>query len=225
MGKWQIGTIKGIPLYSHWTLPVMAIFVTALFYTKEDISPLYYLVYPIMMLGVLAHELGHAITAQALGGRCAKITLNGFGGIAEIHSMTKGDKNDAFTTAAGPLANLIFALIFFTPIAVAALIGAELDINSINILSVLFLGVVINATLVAFNLLPVYPMDGGRLLQIALSQMAGETNGNEVLLAITPIITITTLTLLASVGSLPGSMIVTAMGVAGMIMLKSELGR
>jgi Zn-dependent protease len=119
---------------------------------------------------VLAHEYGHALTAKRYGIKTEVITLNGLGGVAYL-----GDGMDKLPilkqfmiTLNGPLVNVLF---FVVGLLCFNLLGLEFTVevlkeNSLN--GVLLYFIVVNAAMVIFNLLPIHPMDGGRLLRLTL---------------------------------------------------------
>lgn len=110
---------------------------------------------------VLLHELGHALVAHRFSIRTRDITLYPFGGIASITTQPE-PKAEFFIAIAGPLVNAVIALVLFffiEPINFQTMEGHTLVLR-------LF---VTNIALVAFNLLPALPMDGGRVLRAVLS--------------------------------------------------------
>lgn len=106
-------------------------------------------------VSVLLHELSHAFVAQGYGLPVPSITLFIFGGVSSIAGEMKSARQEFFVAAAGPAMSFLLAVIFT---GVAFLIGG--DIGNI----VLYLGVV-NGILGLFNLLPGFPLDGGRVFR------------------------------------------------------------
>ena len=114
---------------------------------------------------VLAHELSHALVARRFGLRVTSITLFIFGGAANLEDEPKRARDEALIAAAGPLMSILIGLLMFavdTAVAqpqLRALVG--------------WLGF-INISLGVFNLLPGFPMDGGRILRAILWRVRGE---------------------------------------------------
>ena len=109
---------------------------------------------------LLLHELGHAIQARREGMEIEGITLWLFGGVAKFKGMFPGAGAEFRIAIAGPLVSLALGLAFA---AAAGLIGGRQEVDGVAA----WLGY-INLTLLAFNLLPALPLDGGRILRAAL---------------------------------------------------------
>ena len=120
---------------------------------------------------VVLHELGHALMARWFGIRTAHITLYPFGGVAAILSPPKTPWQEFWIAVAGPLVNVA--------IVVVALPLGVLGGSS----SLLYLAA-INAGMAVFNLLPAFPMDGGRVLRALLSSQLGHVRASRVAIAI-----------------------------------------
>lgn len=116
-----------------------------------------------LFASIVLHELGHAIAARRCRVRIRAITLFLFGGVAEMQDEPPSAKAELLIALAGPLVSVALAVAGFAAGAVAAAIGARVEIT--GVLS--YLGA-INALLVAFNMLPAFPLDGGRALRAAL---------------------------------------------------------
>ena len=143
----SIGSIIGIPIRLHLSL-LIAIGVLSLFSGYNLIT---ILILAIGLFGSVAlHELGHSVVARAKGGYIHEIVLYPFGGAAKISNLSKKPIDEILIALAGPAVSLALAVIFL-PLEATHLLGR------------------INAMLCLFNLLPVFPMDGGRVLRAALS--------------------------------------------------------
>lgn len=101
---------------------------------------------------VLLHEYGHAITAKKLGYPCSKISLHLFGGVASITKEMRDPRHEFWIAINGPVVNMVLAALFMP------FIQYEL----INILYI------VNIALMIFNLIPIFPMDGGRIFRATL---------------------------------------------------------
>lgn len=109
---------------------------------------------------VVLHEYGHALTAKSLGYRVPKILIHPFGGAALIEGdWAKKAKHEFLITVNGPLVNLVLALVTLPFVYLHPLLGFFF---------------VVNVILLAFNLLPTYPMDGGRLVRSFLTWYLGD---------------------------------------------------
>lgn len=140
-----------VPSDSGWTAP-LSIAIALLFYVF-----------------VLIHELSHALMARAHGLDAKRITLFVFGGVAQIGAEAERPSDEFRIAVVGPLASLILAGVLA---AVSLLLHPEFDIatdGSYQLLPGLWgLFAVVNLALALFNLVPAFPLDGGRVLRSAL---------------------------------------------------------
>ncbi len=113
---------------------------------------------------VVLHELGHAFTARAFGVRVPRILLLPIGGMAEFSSLPRRPLAEILIAIAGPAVNavIVAALLLVVPLPSREQL-ATLDLSLWQLL------LVMNAVMGAFNLLPAFPMDGGRVLRALLS--------------------------------------------------------
>jgi Zn-dependent protease len=122
----------------------------------------------LLFLCVLLHEYGHALTARRFGIGTRSITLLPIGGLALLESMPKDPRQEILVALAGPAVNLAIAVALFLGLLIAgrtgALTGFDLDGGSIpeTLLAA-------NLLLAVFNMLPAFPMDGGRVLRAVLA--------------------------------------------------------
>jgi Zn-dependent protease len=120
----------------------------------------------VLFASVVAHELAHALVARRFGVRTSAITLFLFGGVATLEKEPASPKADALVALAGPalsaaLAAVAFALLFAVDRFVPGRAGTALGYLGTYV-------VLANAVLALFNLIPAYPMDGGRVLRALL---------------------------------------------------------
>lgn len=136
-----------------------------------------------LFAGVVLHEFGHAFAARLFGVRTRSIALFVFGGTATLEGEPPTPRADALVALAGPAASALIA---------AAAYGLLLGIDAFApaasagpLAALCAYAVVANAMLAAFNLLPAYPMDGGRVLRAVLWQLRGDRDAatRKVLLA------------------------------------------
>jgi Zn-dependent protease len=158
LGRWF-----GIRVLIHWTF---LLFVGSRLLNARDDLP-YEVIYTVVLFGtVLAHEFGHALSCRAVGGEAHQIILWPLGGIAFVQPPPK-PWAWLITTVCGPLVNAILWPTFW---AVNHFLLPRLPIDFAStggqyLLSVCFSMEGINRILLLFNLIPAYPMDGGRILQ------------------------------------------------------------
>jgi Zn-dependent protease len=123
-----------------------------------------------LFLSVFGHELSHALMARAEGIEIEEIVLHPFGGLARLKTEPQNPRAELRIAAAGPAASFLFAVLAFGGTQIAAL-G---DYAATFV--VFFLIAAGNLLLALFNLLPGYPLDGGRVLRAILWRKSGNMN-------------------------------------------------
>lgn len=122
-----------------------------------------------LFVSIVLHELAHGVAALGLGIPMHGITLFLFGGVAEMAEEPKTAKDELWMAGAGPLASILLAILFL-PLALDAQIAAEYAPIS-GIAEYL---TVMNLLLAAFNLLPAFPLDGGRIMRALIWWVTGD---------------------------------------------------
>jgi Zn-dependent protease len=129
--------------------------------------PSYWLMAGIVAVGfficIVLHELGHSLVGQRFGMRIRSITLFVFGGVAELETEPPSAKAEFYMAAAGPVVSVLLAGVFWLSAAVSEAMGW--GVSAVAILSHLAL---LNAVVVGFNMVPAFPLDGGRVLRAIL---------------------------------------------------------
>jgi Zn-dependent protease/CBS domain-containing protein len=185
-GSFKIGRAFGIDLKVHWTFFLLLAFFAFAGYqgsgslTNALITTVVILA---LFLCVVLHELGHSLVAQRLGIEIKDITLLPIGGVARLTSLPERPMDEVKIAVAGPLVNVVLAPIFF---AIGIVLGAS-PLDPANILQggnsvgqiFAYLGL-INVALVLFNLIPAFPMDGGRVLRGLLASRLGAVRATDI---------------------------------------------
>ena len=167
----KIGSVAGIGIFLHWTflLLLAGIFAFYLFQGSTVGSALAGVGLIVAVFGcVVLHELGHALTARRFDVPTRHITLYPIGGIARLERIPSEPMKEFWIAIAGPAVNVVIALFLTALIVVTGGSFAPhtmLDPGS-NVLATLLW---INVALVGFNMLPAFPMDGGRVLRALLA--------------------------------------------------------
>jgi Zn-dependent protease len=117
---------------------------------------------------VLVHELSHCLVARRFGVEVRQITLFIFGGVSEMSQSTSTPKVEFLTTIAGPLSSFGLGLVFM---AIAFVLKSSLDRIIVEMLYYIYY---VNFLLAAFNLIPGFPLDGGRVLRSYLWHRSGD---------------------------------------------------
>jgi Zn-dependent protease len=155
----------------HWTFLIIIGWVV-LSYAAEGVGVLGVVAGVALVLAVFGcvvlHELGHALTARRFGIRTRDITLLPIGGVARLERMPDDPKQELLVAAAGPAVNVVIAGVLFVVLDLA---GALTPIGRATRVGGSLLGQLmwVNVFLVGFNLLPAFPMDGGRILRALLA--------------------------------------------------------
>ncbi|MGH7942241.1 MAG: site-2 protease family protein [Limisphaerales bacterium] len=172
--SFRLMTVAGIGLYIHVTFFILLLWIGALYYLPRHSVPDAFegLVFVIAVFVIIVlHELGHALTARRYGIRTRDITLLPIGGVARLERIPEDPRQELAVALAGPAVNVALAIILFVVLVVLGQPIRAFDLNDISILSANFLRrlLLVNVVLALFNLLPAFPMDGGRVLRAFLA--------------------------------------------------------
>lgn len=170
-GSIRIGSVLGITIRLHWLLLVM---VAVLVFLGGRQGVAFELALVGLLFGiVLLHELGHSLVARSFGLRVVDITLWPLGGMARMSSIPESTRIEGLIAIAGPAVNfLLAALGLLLALVTSALEGAAQEqASALGGGARLLEGfVLLNLVMGAFNLLPAFPMDGGRILRAWLGR-------------------------------------------------------
>ena len=156
--KLRLGELFGIPVYLDWSTIFLALMFME-FGTVDAIVFSFGLVV-LLLASIVLHELGHSLTARCFGCETRNITLTVIGGCASMEHMPRKAWQEFLTAVAGPLVSFALGV---------ALYVASSFLPERNMLGdVLWCGGHINIGLGLFNLLPGFPMDGGRIFRSVL---------------------------------------------------------
>jgi Zn-dependent protease len=165
----RIGSGFGIPVYLHWTFFLLPLWILLSQPSQgESELALVFTLVPLVFLCVVLHEFGHALTARWFGIGTQDITLYPIGGVARLKRMSDKPHEELIIAVAGPAVNVVIAGVLFC-IALPLLVmhgQALLDSFPGKVGLVLLWA---NVILVLFNLVPAFPMDGGRVLRAVLA--------------------------------------------------------
>lgn len=180
--SWKIGSYRGIAVYMHATFLILIGFVVLSHWTAgQSLSKtLEGVGFILALFGcVLLHEFGHALMAARFGIHTKDITLLPIGGLARLERMPEEPLQELWVALAGPAVNVVIAAALFAWLQLSATLAPfeQLTVTSGPFLERLM---VVNVILVVFNMLPAFPMDGGRVLRALLATQMEYTRATQI---------------------------------------------
>jgi Zn-dependent protease len=162
----ELGRLFGIRIRASWSF--VAVLAAVLFVAGQGgVLSSGWLTFVVLLAGVLLHEIGHALCAKRFGIQVLDITFWPLGGMARMSEVPESPRVEAWIALAGPLVNLAVALLTAPLLAYAGdgpFSGSQAGLWPRFLYSTLW----IHLSLGLFNLVPAFPMDGGRVLRALL---------------------------------------------------------
>ncbi len=190
-GSLTVARIAGIPIRVHWTFLILLLWIGASGAKQggtlaSGVTSASFVL--AIFLCVVLHELGHALVARGYGVRTRDITLLPIGGVASLERIPEKPSQELAVAVAGPLVNVVIAalIVLLTGLAWRESLVALLAVDSPSFHLGHFLAslAALNIWLVVFNLIPAFPMDGGRILRALLAMRLGRTRATRIAAAI-----------------------------------------
>jgi Zn-dependent protease/CBS domain-containing protein len=185
--RWSlnIGTIAGTAVRVHITFLLFLGWIFAADYASGGPDEAWPgLVFMLLLFTcVLAHEFGHIFTARAFGVATPDVTLLPIGGVARLERIPEEPRQEFLIAVAGPAVNVVIAL------GLVVLAGAHLNVGALGSvdnarISMVDRLAIVNLFLAVFNMIPAFPMDGGRVLRALLASRMGHTRATEIAAAV-----------------------------------------
>lgn len=169
--SWKLARIAGIDVYIHVTFLLLIYLVGISYWNQQGTieAVISGVAYILVLFGcVVLHEFGHSLTARRYGIGTRSITLLPIGGIASLEKMPEDPRQEINVALAGPAVNFAIALVLYLYLSFghSPLTAEELSLSGG---SFAYRVMVVNLFIGGFNLLPAFPMDGGRVLRAALA--------------------------------------------------------
>ena len=180
--SWKIGRVRGIDIFVHATFLLIVGWAAFAGWSEAQTfaGALYQVVFILALFGcIVLHELGHALMALRFGIKTRDITLLPIGGVARLERMPKEPLQELAVALAGPAVNVVIAALIAAGLALTGSyqgFTAEAILNG----SMLERLMIVNIFLVLFNLLPAFPMDGGRALRAILATRLGPLRATQI---------------------------------------------
>jgi Zn-dependent protease/predicted transcriptional regulator len=172
-GSFKLGIIAGIGIFIHWSFSlIIAYIIYSNYRAGHNVEQITWSVIFILsiFMTVFLHELGHALAAKRYNIKTKDITILPIGGLARLERIPEKPSEELVVAIAGPLVNIALAVItgLFITIPDLKELTVQLTggVNQSNFFLNFF---VVNIWLAIFNLVPAFPMDGGRILRAILS--------------------------------------------------------
>ena len=192
MRSLPVGHILGIPVSIHPTVGILAAVLIVqqgvLVDRGREGFVLATLLVVLLFASVILHEIGHAVMARHFGLIVSDISLSPIGGVARIERLPHHSPVETLVALAGPLVNLAIAVALVPLLVVLAFVAGYSSVS--ELLTNAFTGtgpvalivsfLLLNLLLLVFNLLPAFPMDGGRILRSLLAGRFGREQGTRI---------------------------------------------
>ena len=177
----KIGTIAGTAVRIHITFILFLVYIWGASYASGGAdaawSGLVFMV--LLFLCVLAHEFGHIFTARSFGVATPDVTLLPIGGVARLERIPEEPREEFLIAISGPLVNVAIALVLMT------FAGADMQTSHLAAVESTRVSMIdrlasVNLFLALFNMIPAFPMDGGRVLRALLAIRLGFARATEI---------------------------------------------
>jgi Zn-dependent protease/CBS domain-containing protein len=175
----NIGRIAGTEIRLHITFLLFLIWIFAASYASGGADAAWSgLLFVLLVFAcVIAHEFGHIFTARAFGVQTPDVTLLPIGGVARLERIPEDPWQEFLIAIAGPLVNVVITVGLMTLAGATIDSGPALENGSVSLVDRL---AAVNLFLAVFNLIPAFPMDGGRILRALLGIRLGFIRATEI---------------------------------------------
>lgn len=179
-GSFKIARLFGIPVFIHWSFWLLFLFVAYVGKTLPSIA--FNSVYVLaLFVCVVLHEFGHALSARFYGVSTRDITILPIGGVARLDKMPEKPFQEFIVAIAGPAVNL--GIVVVLSVVMYGIYSFQFGLEEFALhkssdempMQMLYFLLYSNVILALFNMIPAFPMDGGRVLRALLSLRLGRS--------------------------------------------------
>lgn len=187
----SFGRIRGVDIRFHFSMLFSVPITYLLFHPtnmREAVAALLWLVG--FVLCIFLHEAGHAFTAQLVGVEVKSIVIWILGGLTNLSRKSEKPSHNLAISAAGPLVNMLFGFLCVLSYIILSILflpfyrNTELFLWGQTFINLSFSLALVNMILVVFNLLPIYPLDGGNIMHSVMEMFFGRYNADWITLLI-----------------------------------------
>jgi len=202
-GSWRLARVAGIGIDIHWSFSfvILWVLVQSAFEAREIWNTIFVLAGVLLVfLCIILHEIGHAFMALSLNLEVKNIILLPFGGLTHIESVPDRPWHEFLIAIAGPLVNLALVIIL-TPIlifSVSPILLNDLASSPVTVVDTIIISffqhntliglimllIVANLVLFGFNLIPAFPLDGGRILRAILTLFFSSSHATRIAIGV-----------------------------------------
>lgn len=180
--SWRLGKFLGIDVYMHVTFLLLIGWVILSHWLQGDTlaAVIEGVGFTLALFAcVVLHEYGHALTARRYGIKTRDITLLPIGGLARLEKMPDKPVQELWVALAGPAVNVVIAAVLFAALLITSSLDpvSDLEVGSGSVVERLM---IVNIILGVFNLVPAFPMDGGRVVRALLAMRMEYTRATHI---------------------------------------------
>ncbi|HUJ60009.1 MAG TPA: site-2 protease family protein [Kofleriaceae bacterium] len=212
-GSLTLFRVRGVPIRAHWSLLLIVPYL-AYVLAAELHSPAWGVVLALgLFASITLHELAHTFVALRFGGQVRGITLMILGGVSQMSRMPRRPLHEAVMAGVGPLTSLVIGVVLY--LCARGAHAASPDVQ----MALYYLGVT-NLVLGVFNLVPAFPMDGGRLLRALLAARLSRIRATQIAARVGMVCAIC----LGALGAATGNFLLVLVAVFVFFGARGELG-
>lgn len=189
--SWSLGRLRGVEIRLHFSL-LFSVLIAYYLFKPVDIRGTVEALLWVggFLLFIFLHELGHAFAAQVVGVEVKSVFIWLLGGLTNLVYKPDKPAHNLFIAASGPLVNMVLAflcVVFYIFLSIFSLpysTNFDFFLWAQTFTDLFFSLAVVNVILVVFNLLPIYPLDGGNILHSMMEMLFGKSNADWITLVV-----------------------------------------